>query len=288
MEYGRTDLAVEAAAAFGPEPPPGVGVEQLEEEGVRVTRMQVRTPQAARRLGRPPGRYITVELPAFPQPVDPAGAACRLVARELAALLPREGTVLVAGLGNRQITPDALGPRTCRQILATRHLAGPLARQAGLEGLRPVAALAPGVLGQTGMEAWEVLTAVVERIRPAAVIAVDALAARELSRLGSTVQLCDTGISPGSGVLNARRELSPQTLGVPVAAVGIPTVVDGASLARALTGGECPANAPAAGMMVTPRQIDEIIQRGADCLAQAINQALQPTLTPQELQFLAG
>ena len=288
MQQSRTDLAVEAAAAFGPNPPSVIQVERMEEEGVEVTRVTVHTPQAARRLGRAPGHYVTVELPAISQPVDPAGTATRLVARELTGLLPRRGMVLVAGLGNQQITPDALGPLTCRQILVTRHIPAQLACQTGLTGLRPVAALAPGVLGQTGMEAWEVLQWVIRELRPAAVVAVDALAAQSLDRLGTTVQLCDSGISPGSGVLNARRELSQQTLGIPVVAVGIPTVVDGATLARELSGRDCREGSPACTMMVTPREIDAIVTRGAKCLSLAINQALQPRLSPEELQFLVS
>ena len=232
---------------------------------------------------------MTVELPAVSGPVEPADDVTHLLARELAALLPGEGPVLVVGLGNRQITPDALGPETARQILATRHIPAQLAAETGLTGLRPVAALAPGVLGQTGIETGEIVRSIVRDLRPAAVIAVDALAAQSLSRLGVTIQLSNSGISPGAGVLNARQELSAQTLGVPVLSAGIPTVVDGATLVEDLAGGDPAALPPEAhGMMVTPRDIDALIARGAKHLSLAINAALQPQLSLEDINYLVS
>ena len=155
-------------------------------------------------------------------------------AKEIRSLLPEKGLVLVAGLGNSDITPDDLGPRTANMILATRHISEELARAVGLIGLRPVAVLAPGVLGQTGIETGELLYSIVQRLSPAALIVVDALASRRLDRLGCTLQISDTGISPGSGVGNARPHISRETMGVPVISMGVPTVVDAATLAADL------------------------------------------------------
>jgi spore protease len=233
--------------------------------------------------------YITLEVPAISDHIDENNTLLRLVAEQLADLLPKEGQVLAAGLGNRAVTPDALGPLCAEKILATRHIQGEIARVTGLEGLRPVAVVSPGVLGCTGIEAFEVLKGVVSEVKPAAVIAVDALAARSPSRLGCTVQLCSGGISPGAGVGNARPRIDSATLGVPVIGMGIPTVVDAATLASDLLGEDAPADSVSprgASMMVTPREIDLIIQRGAHLLSMSINRALNPSLSVGEFEEL--
>ena len=183
------------------------------------------------------------------------------VAQELSRLLPSEGTVLAAGLGNTNITPDALGPKFIGGVFVTRHLKRELCEQLGLGRLRPVAAIAPGVLGQTGVETGELLLGAVNVIKPCAVIVVDALAARKLGRLGSTVQISDSGIIPGSGVGNSRAEISRKTLGVPVISVGVPTVVDAHTLARDVSGNNTNEPAEDAKMMVTPKEIDLLIER---------------------------
>lgn len=215
----------------------------------------------------------------------------RLIGRELAALLPERGTVLVTGLGNESITPDALGPRASRMVLATRHIQGEFARSSGLDDLRATAVLAPGVLGQTGVESGEIVGGLCEVVHPAAVIAIDALASRSVARLGCTVQLCDTGIAPGSGVGNNRKELTEQLLGIPVIGLGVPTVVDARTLAAELTGREDAAEQVAprgAQMMVTPREIDLIISRASRLVAMAVNAALQPDYSPLELIAVAA
>ena len=227
------------------------------------------------------GRYVTLELPPLGEYAEVYGPGMECAARELRRLLPPEGPVLVAGLGNGDMTPDALGPRCCALVLATRHLSGELAKSAGLGALRPVSCLTPGVLGRTGMESAELVAAAVRAVRPAAVLTVDALCARKLSRLGCTIQLSDSGIVPGSGVGNARRELSRGTLGVPVVSMGVPTVVDAATLAADLTGNNDPP-AESAGMMVTPREVDLLIDRAAKLCAMAVNRALQPHLSMEE------
>ena len=289
MNLIRTDLAVEAAEPYRDRLPDGVSIAEDERAGVKLTRVEITKPEAAERLGRPCGRYITLELPAVSSSVEPADDVTHAVADELSALLPAEGSVLVVGLGNEQITPDALGPRAAHQVLATRHIPAQLAEQTGLSGLRPVASLAPGVLGQTGIETGEIVRSIVRDLAPACVVVIDALASHSLDRLGRTIQLSNSGISPGSGVLNARRELSEESLGVPVVSVGIPTVVDGETLARDILGDDGRDAAPgASAMMVTPRDIDAIIERGAKHLSLAINAALQPQLSLEDITYLVS
>ena len=271
----RTDLAMEQLEGFDGIPE-GVGRRQYEKEGVTVTEVSV-TEQGAATLGKPAGKYVTLELTPFRSPGMNFEGELSVVAEELRRFLPDEGLVLVAGLGNEEITPDAIGPRTAAGILATRHLED--AASIGLPGLRPVAAVAPGVLGQTGIETAEFIRSLCDRIRPAAVIAVDALAAGAVSRLGNTVQLADSGIAPGSGVQNKRKTLNRETLGIPVVALGVPTVADAAVFAD----GEAPGSAALSGCMVTPREIDVIVDKAASMLALAINRALQPTLSVEEL-----
>lgn len=212
------------------------------------------------------------------------------IKNELFSLVPQDGVVLVVGLGNTNITPDALGPKTASRVLATRHITQEIARSVGLEGLRGVAVLSPGVLGQTGIETSEIIMGTIQRVNPSAVIVIDALASRRLSRLGCTVQMADTGISPGSGVGNVRTEISQDTLGVPVISVGVPTVVDATTLAYDLIGTQ-PQDTQlveprGAKMIVTPREIDILIDRAAQLLSHSINCALQPSIEPDILLSL--
>ena len=183
-------------------------------------------------LGKPAGRYVTLTMDGLVRREEGAfPRAARAVGGVLAQLMdgvPGRGLALVVGLGNRAITPDAIGPKVHEHTLVTRHLVEQIPEHFG--AFRPVASLSAGVLGTTGMESAELIQAVCRRLSPACVVAVDALASRSLKRLCRTVQLSDTGISPGSGVGNARFALNAETLGVPVVAVGVPTVVDGATL----------------------------------------------------------
>lgn len=232
--------------------------------------------------------YITLEVQSISDHIDADDSLLNLLAENLGGLLPREGLVLAAGLGNRAVTPDALGPLTADRVLATRHIRGELARVTGLGGLRPVAVASPGVLGCTGVEAFEVLKALVGELKPAAVVAVDALAAKSPSRLGCTVQLCSGGIEPGAGVGNSRPRIDESTLGVPVVGLGIPTVVDASTFAGGLAsgGGPEPARPHCAPMMVTPREIDLIIRRGSHLLAMGLNRALNPSFSVEEFEEL--
>ncbi len=285
----QTDLALEKQEALQDEAVRGV-LHAVKQDGeVRITTICVRNEKGAEALGKPKGTYVTLEsaVPLTDRPL--LSSLRRTLSAELLKLLPDHGTILVAGLGNESITPDALGPRAARRLFATRHINGEIARVTGFHDLRPVAALCPGVLGQTGIETAEILESVVRGIEPAAVIVIDALSSRRLSRLGTTVQLTDTGLSPGSGVGNKRAEISLRTLGVPVIAIGVPTVVDGATLIADWLDsyGIDPRSTPEfdreSFMMVTPKEVDLLIDRAAEVVAMGINCALQPSLDEQEL-----
>lgn len=287
----RTDLAVESAEQSGAHLPEGVERECVKKDGVAITTVRVVSEAGAKAIGKPLGQYITIEADNMKSPAVDYDAEIEALAAALTELLPKEGTVLVAGLGNSDITPDALGPKTAAHTFATRHIGGQLAAEAGLSDLRPVAVLATGVLGQTGMESAEIIAAVCESVKPSAVVVIDALACSGIERLGTTVQITDTGISPGSGVQNRRKELSQASLGIPVIAVGVPTVVDMTTIAQDLFGAEeLPAHSREQGraMMVTPREIDVLIDRAAKLLGLGINRALQPSLSIDELAGLVS
>lgn len=168
----------------------------------------------------------------------------------------------MVGLGNKRITPDALGPLAAEKILATRHISGEIARSTGLDKLRPVAVVKTGVTGETGIETAEMISSIVKRIKPTAVITIDALASKSLSRLGCTIQITDTGISPGAGVGNSRAAINYETLGVPVVAIGIPTVVDAATLAIDILNAETEMQASQIAREVTPKGNKMVVTPG--------------------------
>lgn len=288
----RTDLAVEAienhktAAAL-----PHVRQSDRTLEGFSVHEVRILSADAAREIGKPQGRYLTLELDALIRREEDAfPRACKALSTLLRELLPHpnDGPVLIAGLGNRMITPDAIGPQTADHVIATRHLVAQ--SPAIFADWRPVSALAPGVLGQTGVETGEVICGVLDRVRPAAVIAVDALAAGRLSRLLRTVQLADTGITPGAGVGNARAALNEETLGVPVIAVGVPTVVDGATLAHEISSqlGQPACEALddlSQPVMITTRDIDREVADISRMIGYAVNMALHPHLSVADIDL---
>ena len=288
----RTDLAVEAienhktAAAL-----PHVRQSDRTLEGFAVHEVLILSEDAAREIGKPQGRYLTLELDALIRREEDAfPRACKALSTLLRELLPHpnDGPVLIAGLGNRMITPDAIGPQTADHVIATRHLVAQ--SPAIFADWRPVSALAPGVLGQTGVETGEVICGVLDRVRPAAVIAVDALAAGRLSRLLRTVQLADTGITPGAGVGNARAALNKETLGVPVIAVGVPTVVDGATLAHEISSqlGQPACEALddlSQPVMITTRDIDREVADISRMIGYAVNMALHPHLSVADIDL---
>lgn len=285
MRMRRTDLALECRARLGENLPNGVTVEETAGDGVSVTKIEVRTKVAAEALGKPIGVYYTASMESFPGSDALTDDRLSALVEALRALLPPAGGVLVAGLGNRAVTPDAIGPKCAEMVLATRHIDRATVRALSLPRLREVSVISPGVTGQTGMEAAETVAAVCEKIKPACVIVVDALAAAGAERLAKTVQISSAGIEPGSGVGNARKALNRETLGVPVISVGVPTVVDALTLTgEAYDAAEPPPEARAlSGMMVTPRDIDTVIDGASRLLALAINCALQKNMTPAAL-----
>ena len=292
MLMRRTDLALEARELWRQSAEEttrlrGVAARTRSREGVPVEEIRILSPEGARALGKPVGRYVTLTLRGLEHRAPGSfAAAVHAVAAELAAMLPPKGGILVAGLGNRAITPDAVGPLAHQHTLVTRHLMGekiPLLREG-----RPVAALSAGVLGTTGVESGRLIRAVAEAIRPSCVVAVDALVSRSVHRLCTTVQLADTGIVPGSGVGNHRQALDRETVGVPVIAVGVPTVVDGATLAADLLGLEeiPPLKGEGRSLMVTPRDIDSRVADLAKVIGFGITLAADPGLTIEDLELL--
>ena len=294
MYRKRTDLAMEARELWRESAEEqtqlsGVIAREYAREGCNVTHIQITDQQGVEALGKPVGRYITVELEGLQ---DPEGFhnAVETIAAELSPLLEaaRGGHVLVVGLGNRAITPDAIGPAVIEQMMVTRHLVDRLPEMFG--HLRPVSALSPGVLGTTGMESAEIIKGVVERTRPELVLLFDALASRSLSRLCRTLQLADTGITPGSGVGNARAALNQESLGVPVVAIGVPTVVEAATLLTDLADeagltelDEQTLKGYTGNLIVTPKDIDKNIEEIARVGAFAANRALHPSLSQEEI-----
>ncbi len=285
MQGKRTDLALEAHELWRQgareDALNGVHTETQSCHGCTVTAVSITDAAAARALGKPRGRYLTLDLAAFRAQEDGAlERSAQALSEQLRTLW--EGPIrcaLVVGLGNAAMTPDAIGPLTLRHVLVTRHIHG----TPPFSSLASVSALAPGVSGGTGMEAVEVLRGAVRAVQPDVVVAVDALAARALSRVCSTVQLSDTGIVPGSGVGNDRRALNRETLGVPVIAVGVPTVVDAATLTRDIleeagTSVDDPSalHTDSAGVMVTPRDIDAQVRRLSRLVGYGLDLALHP------------
>lgn len=293
----RTDLAMELHETHQTERLNGVVADDHSVGNLQINRIRIISEEGARLIGKPEGEYVTLTVPPFSDDITAADEEIEEMAKQIAGLVSQgEGPALVVGLGNQQITPDALGPKVIEGIIATRHIKGEVAKAAGLPGLRPVAAIAPGVLGQTGIETGEIIAAIAEDIKPSCVIAVDALASRSLDRLGCTIQISNSGISPGSGVANTRKELSLKTLGVPVVSIGVPTVVDATTLAGDLMHGRELMDEEqlrnrfeprGAAMMVTPREIDLVIDRAAKVVSVAINRALQPELSLQDILMLS-
>lgn len=287
----RTDLAREVHEAYlqnGHEPE-GIVCEERQREGFGVYCVKVTDKRGEKAIGKAVGSYMTIELDSLLHREDDAFArGAQAIADELRPLLPQSGCVLVAGIGNRNITPDSIGPEVVRWTMATRHLVDGMKDMFG--ALRPVAAISAGVLGDTGMESAELINALCKKIKPACVIAVDALASRSVQRLCRTVQITDTGITPGSGVGNHRIGLNADSLGCPVVAVGVPTVVDARTLAADITATdeESIAEDSARGLIVTPREIDRQAADISRLVGYGINLALQPSLAVGDLDMLLG
>jgi len=303
----RTDLALEAREMLSrrvSEDIPGVIVETVEEEEVVITKVEITTPEAQRIMGKGQGKYITIEAQGLRyKNTQLQEQIMKYLGEQLVGMvkLPKDAIVLVIGLGNWRITPDALGPRVVEKIVVTRHLQEMLSPELK-GGVRSVCAIAPGVLGITGMETVEIVQGIVSKIEPDLVIAIDALAAASSRRVLTTVQLANTGISPGSGVGNKRFGLNQESLGVPVIAIGVPTVVHASTIAMD-TLETLQEHAPFAryfksmehlsendrktivaqvlpeflgDLMVTPKDVDRFIEDIGVVIAGGINQAMHP------------
>lgn len=299
MKHPRTDLAMESFNEG--DHSPGVQVSHWDTADVRMTEVIISDEETAHQLGKPCGVYLTMECGLLRER-DPEAriAVSALLGEELGRMIRSESDapVLVIGLGNRFITPDSLGPLAVDRTLVTRHM---LQTEYARSDMRSVCAIAPGVLGVTGVETMEMVQSLAEKLRPRAIVCIDSLAARASERIGSTIQLTDTGIQPGGGVGNHRQPLTRETLGTDVIAVGMPTVVYAATLARdafaalsarngdqpdesALDAMERELLSEALGeMIVTPREIDAIVQDAATVIAAGVNRALQPLLSDAEI-----
>ena len=302
MRGFRTDLAMECIGENDGRMD-GVQVSTHRVGDITHTRIRIETESAAELLGRGKGEYVTLECSDLPTcEARRRDALSKMMAHDIKRLLPQDGEVLVVGLGNRNVTADALGTRVVERMLVTRHLHQAITGE--LQGkLRGVSAIAPGVLGLTGIETAELCRGLVQHVQPAAVIAIDALAAYETQRICTAIQITDTGIQPGSGVGNHRLGLTKETLGVKVIAVGVPMVVYASTIARDAmsrlidsygvfdSGHEDAAQRllrqVAEGflgdMVVTPREIDELVLNVASLLADGLNRALQPAVDAETL-----
>lgn len=233
----RTDLAVEARELYKEGnigEVPGVEVEDESSLNVKVIRVKIISQEGQQAMGKPMGTYITIEADKLrDRDMDVEDEVSRVLAKELTALLKvdKDAVALVVGLGNWNVTPDALGPRVISKLMVTKHLLE-LKPEYKDSGLRPVCAITPGVLGTTGMETSDIIEGIIEKIKPDFIIAIDALASRRMNRISTSIQIADTGINPGSGIGNYRSALSQDVLGIPVIAIGVPTVVDAGTMAN--------------------------------------------------------
>lgn len=315
----RTDLAVEAREIYTGEKEkeiPGVEVETKDGENMTVTIVKIIDKRGEKIIGKPMGTYTTIEAPGlrhFDQ--DLQDEVSKTMAKELTDIikLEKDKTALVVGLGNWNVTPDALGPKVVSRLMVTRHLKQMMPEEID-EGIRPVCALSPGVLGITGIETSEIIQGVVKKIKPDIIIVIDALASRKMQRVSTTIQIGDTGISPGSGVGNKRMGLTKAILGVPVVAIGVPTVVDAATMANDTIdlvldtmikesggGGQFynmlksidkdekyrliqeVLSPYLSDLMVTPKEVDSIIDSVSKIIANGINIALHPSINLKDV-----
>lgn len=275
MMLNRTDLAVESYESAEKTKIDGVIINRND----NVTTVKITNQKGAYAIGKPIGNYITLKVKSFVDDTDIFDGRIDLFSSVLESVLPKGiDSVLVAGLGNKNITADSLGPLVNAYVLSTRHILNDLSATSGFENLFNVSTITTGVLGETGIETSEIIKGVVQQINPSCVIAVDALAASSTERLGTTVQFSDNGIFPGSGVGNHRHEISEKTLGVPVVSIGIPTVVS----TSVITGND------ADNVFVTPREIDRIAEQGAKLIGMGINKCFQKDIPLRDMLALVG
>lgn len=278
----RTDLAMEAHDIARRENNgviDGITSSTEQHNNVKITRVEILTDEAGTKISKEKGSYVTLEAPYLRYSIEDYEDAVKLISYELIKMsdITKDDIVLVAGLGNRAITPDALGCRVVDKLLVTRHMQEFIDAPTG-----NVCAVAPGVLGTTGIETSDIIKGVTERLSPSLIIAVDALAAADISRVSTTIQLADTGIQPGAGIGNNRKGLNQDTLGVKVIAIGVPTVIDAATISKV------PIPEELAPLTVTTKDIDLVIERMAKTVANGINLALHRELTLNEIEELTA
>ncbi len=285
----RTDLTLERNEFLGGETE-GIKILKTNSKEAVTTVIDVLTDTAAKKLGKAIGKYITIEMNAFSDESAASDGRINALVNALNMLIPEgNGSCFVAGIGNVNITADALGPETTSHILATRHINNELKRQIGFsDSLRSVSVVSSGVLGQTGIETGEYIKSLADTVKPDFVITIDALAAGSVKRLGTTVQMSNTGIAPGSGIGNKRARIDEKSLGVPVIAIGIPTVVDSVQLSKELLKVRDDAfndniYEKIDSLIVTPKDIDLLIKNASYLLGFSLNCALQPTLSRDEV-----
>ena len=276
----RTDLAVEAhelsrgkAAEIE-----GVTVTKTEHGSISKTVVSILDERGAEAIGKRPGKYITIEAPDIKYSLDDYEEVCKLLADELRRMC-MSTRILVAGLGNRDITPDALGTETVRQLIITSHIKRQLPDMLD-DNYGIVSAIAPGVMGTTGIETSEIIKGVAEKVKPEAIIVIDALAGADINRICSTIQISDAGIAPGSGVGNDRMGINRESFGVPVIAIGVPTVI----AAELLAGEEIPKEYEP--LMVTTKDIDLVIKRMSKTVANGINMAMHKDLSFRDIESI--
>lgn len=293
-----TDLAIEAREVLSPVK--GVHITEEKNELAHISRITIRDKKAAAQMGKPQGHYITIESPGLrEQNHEEMKELSTLLGKEISFLIKEQIDIkesteyFVVGLGNWKATPDALGPEVVEKVMVTRHLFGETPEELR-EGLSSVAAISPGVLGLTGIESGEIIKGIVGEFKPDLVLAIDALAARHTKRLSTTIQLCDTGISPGSGVGNRRFSITKENVGVPVLAIGVPTVIHATTIVRdsldqvkkGKRGDKVVEEllSPFIGqLVVTPKGIDELIRNVSFVLAGGIDEALHPAIQEENM-----
>lgn len=286
MKNIRTDLAVEAHELSRrniseTEKIDGVEAQTSSQGAISVTHVSITNQNGAQKLGKTEGNYVTIEAPNLKYSIDDYESVCEIIAEEINKMveITSETLTLVVGLGNRHITPDAIGNEVVSNLMVTNHIKDNLA---GFDFMSGVCAVAPGVLGTTGIETLEIIKGVTDRVKPQLIIAVDALAAADIRRVNTTIQIADTGIQPGAGVGNNREGLNEKTLGVKVIAVGVPTVIDASNISDM----EIPKEV--APLMVTTKDIDLVIERMAKTVANGINMALHGNLSLREIESFIG
>lgn len=284
MQNIRTDLAVEAHELSRREAKnateiDGVISDVRTEDGITVTNIEITNENGSKALGKAIGNYITIESPNLKYSIDIYERVCTLISEEIRKMtdIKSDSLTLVVGLGNRDITPDALGTEVVSRLLVTHHIKQNM-KDFFDDNISGVCALIPGVLGTTGIETAEIIKAVSEKVKPNLIIAVDAMAAADIRRVSTTIQISDTGIQPGAGVGNNRERLNEETIGAKVIAIGVPTVIDAATISKV----EIPEEL--APLMVTTKDIDLVIERTAKTVANGINLALHRDMTLRDIE----